>query len=155
MAFDEIIQKPTMPFRRPHEPIRRFRQNSVHKHGQPCRADAGARVIRRFKINADNSHVERDLPLLSSCYRLRGKPNGPPLPLLLLMSGKHLGKGIITRHRQFSAEPLGEACGLRAVQPTKDAVAKQTTWPEQRWVEVARRTVDRADDLQTEKVSQH
>ena len=54
--FNEVWQKPSVRFWRPHQPIRSFGQFAILKDGHPGGADAHARGIRRFKIEADKVH---------------------------------------------------------------------------------------------------
>ena len=71
------------------------------------------------------------------------------------LSGKHFGEGVITGLWQFPAETLGQAGGLGVVEPAKDAMAKQATGAQQCRINVGGGAVDRADDLQAEKIGEH
>lgn len=53
---DEILSKEIMSRRRSHEPVAGFGQLPVYKDRDPGGADAGVRVVRRFKIEARKSH---------------------------------------------------------------------------------------------------
>jgi hypothetical protein len=44
-----------------------------------------------------------------------------------VLSGKNLGKGIITGLWQFPAKTFGEAGGLGVIKPAKDAMANEPT----------------------------
>ena len=52
VTFNEVWQKPSVRFWWPHQPIRSFGQVAILKDGKPGGANAHARVIGRFKIEA-------------------------------------------------------------------------------------------------------
>ena len=71
------------------------------------------------------------------------------------IAAEDFSKGIITGWRQCPAETLSEACGLGIIEPAKDAMANQATRAQQCRINVGGGTIDRADDLQAEKIRKH
>ena len=62
VTFNEVFAKPAVAFGWSHQPIRRLGQFAILKDGQPGGADAHARVIGRFKIEAGEIHGLRKFP---------------------------------------------------------------------------------------------
>ena len=83
------------------------------------------------------------------------KPDVRAVKFFCIMSGKNFSEGIITGQWQFPAETLGEANGLRVVEPAENAMAKQATRAKKCRVDIGGSAVDRADDLETEEIGEH
>ncbi len=60
VTFNEVFVKPAVAFGWPHQPIWRLRQFAILKDGQPGGADAHARGIGRFKVEAGEIHGLRE-----------------------------------------------------------------------------------------------
>src|ERR1700739_302214 len=60
VAFNEAFVKPAMAFWWTHQPIWRFCKIAIFKDGKPSGANAHARVIGGFKVEADEIHGLRD-----------------------------------------------------------------------------------------------
>src|SRR6266404_6030510 len=65
VTFNKVWPKPPMPFGWPHQPVRSLCQLTILKDGKPGCADAHARWIGCFKIEAGDGHRIRQSVVMS------------------------------------------------------------------------------------------
>jgi len=74
---------------------------------------------------------------------------------IVVIFGKDFCEGIIPSHWQFPAQTVGESHSMAIVEPFENAMAKQATGAKERLIDVSGGAVDRANNLEPEKIGEH
>ncbi len=78
-----------------------------------------------------------------------GEADARHLAELPLVRIENFGEGVVRLHRQAASRLVGDAMGRGGIEPRKDAVRDQSTGTHERWIDLGRLAVDRAENVES------